>query len=76
MARTARTVTGTVTETRFMGLSQFGNPQYAVTLSDGQKYRTEPDSIFGYSITNSEYQNSPHTFHIDSWNRIANIKRS
>lgn len=68
------TVTGKVVTTRHNSTSYYGNPQYAVTLDNGETYLTSHDASIAYAITNREYRDYDHVFTLTRAGRIKSAK--
>lgn len=68
------TVTGKVVATHHNSTSYYGNPQYAVTLDNGETYLTSHNASIAYAITNREYRDNNHVYTLTRAGRIKTAK--
>jgi hypothetical protein len=65
------TVTGTIVILRRTSNTKNGNPNYTITLDNGQSYRLVSDSSLAGRINNSDFQDFLHTFTLNGHGRIT-----
>jgi hypothetical protein len=59
---------------RSLRSSQYGNPRYEITFTDGTVAQTKSDASINYSITNPEFQGVTLTVYFER-GKIVHVKR-
>lgn len=67
--------TMSITSIRRLRNNRNGNPSFEVTLSNGEKVRTAPNSMVAFTIQNNEFWNVPLRVELNARGQLVNVER-